>query len=481
MNETKFYLKSFFTNRRLKSINLLIDNNWTKTSIKIQNCKQKINKNIKRIGRSDATNLLINKNIKDIYKECQKYWTEHKTFKNKPSRQLREIFLILFPNPNEGVNKGIYDQPDQFNNFLDVLIQQNKQSYLRRLISELLYHYPQNKLLFHQLNKIYNHLDKNKKSNQCFIESNRCFHLTEKKGPAIIASNILDTNKNLDSILKDIWIKERHLLGGIGQSIALHICPLAQGSLQLEDEKMLDRILDYFTSSRYNDLKLIVATLLNPFQDQKPKNNSIQTKITKFLDQRVGDPRHKSERWMNMPEQKAIFLRWKVDETIKNFLELLTYTAKEDLDADRMWPFRKEFIECYWQEGHINDAWIILGKKDYDNRNKFLEKDFEGYGQLQEGNSAHSVLLFQIDDLTISEWNYNGKARIWKENNQHAPKFYEKIYFRDDLASYSYSDLELVHRDAEVYSWQKRLSEYIKKQTGIEPPLKLSKKIYHYH
>ena len=116
-----------------------------------------------------------------------------------------------------------------------------------------------------------------------------------------------------------------------------------------------------------------------------------------------------------MPLQKKIFLRWKIDETIQGFLDLLSYTAKQNLDADRMWPYRKEFIEIYWKAGHISDAWIVLGKKDYKNRHQFLKEDFDEYGQLLKGNPAHSVLLFQIGDLIISEWNYNGKVRVLDE------------------------------------------------------------------
>ena len=467
-----------FVKKELRQKVSHIDNIWIKTSEKIQSSKQEIDKNIKRIGKSDITNLLTNRNIEDIYKEYQKYWNQYKTFKNIPRKQLREGFLILFPNSNKGIDKGLYDCPHQFDDFLTQC--KNKQSYLRRLISELLYYYPKNKLLlFTQLNKIYNHLDKNKKSNHLFIQANRHFYLIEEKGPSIIAKNILDTSKDLDSILKDIWIKERHLSCGIGEQIAKEICIVVKDLTENKD--ILNRLLEYFSgkkAARYNQIQPIAKTLLDPFKNKAPEK-SVKTKITKFLDQHIGDPRHKSERWINMPEQKAIFLRWKVDETIKDFLELLTYTAQENYDADRMWRYRKEFIECYWEADFIRDAWIVLGKKDYENKDKFLKEGLHEYGQLQKGNlSAHSVLLIRIGDLIISEWNYNGKIRIWKEGNKYAPQFYQKEYNRNDVIKGA--NKEFIHSNSEEYSWQKRVSDYIYNYTGILCPDKLQRKSYDY-
>ena len=64
-----------------------------------------------------------------------------------------------------------------------------------------------------------------------------------------------------------------------------------------------------------------------------------------------------------MDKEKSIFLKWKISETLKHFFELLSYTAKQASDADRMWSYRKEFIEAYWKEGSYKRCLDRLRKR----------------------------------------------------------------------------------------------------------------------
>ena len=365
MNVQKFHLKSFFKEQTSKSKSLIIENTWIKINPILENCQ----KAIKKIGQGKSIEIKPPKSLKEIYDECQNHWAEHKNFKDMPFRQLKNLFFILFANPNEGVEKGIYDSNDQFEDFLNILIQKDRQLYLRRLISELLFYYPKDSFLFDRLAKIYLFLDQNRRSHQPLILANQKFDLIKENGPAIMAQNILDTNKDLDSTLNALWLKEKHLSSnGIGQAIVTSLCQSVQIAIQNEDQTVLDRFLEYLinkksNTTRYSDTQPIVKALLNPFKDRKPQKIDFKKKITKFLDQNVGDPRQNPEKWINMPDQRQIFLKWKIDETIQDFLDLLSYTAQENIDADRMWPYRKEFIEYYWKAGHVSDAWIVLGKK----------------------------------------------------------------------------------------------------------------------
>ena len=489
-----YHLESFFKRNHylnsLKQVNVYATgNSWVKVQERLQEDKEKIKDSIEKIGCCNKLYLITVEDIRDIYNQYQKHIESYKTVKNIKSRKLRQLLRILFPNTKEGVDKGLYDSQDQFEDFVDTLIERNKQSLLKGVISELLYHYPkdQTNLLFERLHYIYCHLDQDKKSHQVFIKANKQFELINKEGPSKIAQNIMDTSKNLDSILKSLWIGERQLSSGIGQEIVKEICSLAQSQSLIEDSKSLDRFLTYFSGTpvkaeyetytiRCKNIQPIVETLLGPFRHKVPSRDG-KKKITKFLDQYVGDPRHKSEKWIAMPREKEIFLKWKIDETIKDFLELLSYTAKKDFDVDRMWKYRKEFIECYWKENHISDAWIVLGRRDYENRDKFLKEGLHDYGQLVLGGMPHhSGLLFQIGDLIVSEWNYNGKARIWRKDGRYAPKFYKQEYSRDDLIRGS--DEEVIHNYAEEYHWQRKMSDYIEAYTGIKCPEALSEKLY---
>ena len=351
-------------------------------------------------------------------------------------------------------------------------------------------------------------MNKEKPSHKLLFEANNRFRLLEKSGPHTIAKNILDIQNDLSALLSELWIKERHLLNGIGDKIVKELCEMVQWPLKRlaeklfhqTDEKILERFLEYLSgeknhhviqsvsesnipphqsseiSGRYGDIQLIVKTLLNPFEHKEPEKG-VKTTITQFLDQHIGDPRFFSEKWIAMPKEKNIFLKWKTGETIKDFLELLTYTAKKDPNADRMWPYRKEFIESYWEVGHITGAWIILGREAYKDRSKFLKEKSDNYGRITKGaNSLHSALIYKIGTLTVSEWNYNGKVRVWNEGNKDAPAFYqkEKEYTKKDLTKNP--DKEIIHSSAKRYYWQKKLSDYIDEYTDIPCPEDLRKK-----
>ena len=338
--KNKLFIQDLF--KSYKSIGSSVDVEWKHLPEKIKPFKDQIKKYNRRIGSFDIINSNNTpQNLESIYRDYQEYWNEHKTIKELSFKKIKELIYILFPNPNEGIKKGLYDNHEQFHDYLDILIKKNKPSYLKRLISELLYHYPKNEdLLFKRLDKIYSHLDKNKTSNQPLFKANKKFKLIEKIGPSLIADDIFK-NTNLDVVLQNIWIKERHLLNGIGSKIVNCLCKLVKQPIANEDKIILNRFLEYLlgknkvtyndmiSTIRYNDITPIVKVLLNPFEYTRPQE-LIKTKITKFLDNNIGDPRFQSEKWISMPKQKSIFLRWKVGETIENFLELVSYTSKKN-------------------------------------------------------------------------------------------------------------------------------------------------------
>jgi len=494
-DKNEFFLQNFFEEqeRRPKNINL-------KLSVKkMEEYKKEMDENIKRMGDFELKNFTILTH-KEIYEEYQKNWQTKGTVKECHSKDLRNCLQILFYNSNEKGQTSIYDNAEQLDDFLNTLIQKNKQVLLKRLFGDLLVYYPADKLFFERLAKIYKSLDKQKKSHQSIIEANDKFSLTEQTAPFNIAQNILDIdiNKSLSSVLARIWLKEEHLIsGGIGKTIVEELCTLmkkkvvvkklsirTEHDVQTEDELILERFLEYLSGQneiRFTQCKKLVAeVLLRPFENQiSDLKARIQQKITEFLDKCIGDPRFESEKWINMDREKAIFLKWKIGETLKDFFELLSYTSRKDPDADRMWQHREEFIKAYWKAGHIREAWIVLGKEAYKKRNKFLKKDNTSYGQIPKGaNPVHSVLLFQIGDLVLSEWNYNGKVRLWDSYNKKAPLFYKKAYSRDELIEYPKK--EIIHASNDRYYWQNELSQYIQDYTGIPCPESLQRKIDKY-
>ena len=498
----KFHLKSFFESEGLKPKAFdNIYNQFSQAAKKIKSHQDQMEKNIQKLGYFEL-NKTSSMNLKDIYNEYQTHWKVEGTVKNLPSKSLRKYFQILFANPNEGIPKGLYDDSEQFEDFLEALIKQNRQSYLKRLISDLLYYYPNNKKFFFQhLNRIYGCLDRKRKSNQALFKANKEFLIIKEKGPEIIVQHILNSKKNLSETLSRIWLREKHLISnGIGGAIVKKLCDSAKYSIQTQNKIILECFIKYLSGAnniprfnnsqpakyysrtlaiikannipRFNNSQPVVSVLLRPFKESPP-TQTIKKEITKFLDQYIGDPRFKPEKWINMEIEKDIFLKWKIGETLKDFFELLSYTAKQQSDSNRMWADRKEFIEAYWKEGQIRAAWIVLGREDYKHRLKFLKENFNGYGKIVRGAYRNqSVLLFQIGSLTLSEWNYNGKARVWIDN---PPQFYKTEYSREDLIKNPKEGF--IHSYSDRYYWQKRLSQYIEEYTGIPCPEKLRKKM----
>ena len=523
MKKNKYFLRDFFKSWRKERSAFLksLEVPWKNLPGKIERDKSAIRENSKKMGDFDENNFQEPKNLKKIYLEIQNYWTRHKTFKDASPQQLKNLLFILFPNPNEGVTNGIYDIPEQFKDFLETLIQKNRQINLKSLLKELLFYYPKDKvadreLLFSRMDKILRGLKANKqsmqkKTNILLFEADKSFHLTKESGPKKIAQSLLNINNDLSNILQSLWLKERHLSSnGIGKEIVKELCDLvqwpiqrlAEGPVKKEDELILSRFLEYlsgeagkspnyealrqkapdtlsFDSGRYPDIQPIVKALLIPFEEKQKIEESIQGAVTLFLDRHIGDPRSHPERWLSMTKEKDIFLKWKIGKTLEDFFVLLDYTAKKDSDAGRMWPYRKEFIESYWHAGYIKAAWIVLGKKAYayGKRNKSLKEDVADYGRIKRGGRLlHSVLLYQIDNLTVSEWNYTGKARIWHKGNKSAPEFYKKEYEKKELIENP--DHELSHYGVETYAWQRKMVNYITDFTGIPCPENLEKQLY---
>ena len=206
--KNKFALKSFFKDEGLKPYNF--DIIWNQMRKKIEPYQKEIKKNIKKMGDSDDIRKMPNFSLKNIYDEYQQIWKEHQTVKTIKTRQLKQYFFILFPNPNEGLPIGLYDNPKQFNDFLSALILKNKQSYLKKLVSDLLFHYPKDKpLLFERLKNIYNKLDKQKNSNQALLKAKEEFELIEENASRLIAQNILDIKKDLFSEILSQNLVER--------------------------------------------------------------------------------------------------------------------------------------------------------------------------------------------------------------------------------------------------------------------------------
>ena len=218
----------------------------------------------------------------------------------------------------------------------------------------------------------------------------------------------------------------------------------------------------------------MASALLRPFQDQNP-HKAVQEEIKSFLLQEFGDLRLNPKKWARVDKvAQEVFHRWLVEGTLKDFFQLLDQQARNYKDADRQWPYRSAFWSAYLKKGYIVDAWVVLGEQVQVDAQRFLGRlSAVNYATLISGYNAkkeHAVLMLRLGDLIVVEWSHTSKVRLWHENNSQKPRLYKNSYNRLDLV-YG-NDFELAHQGAERGTWQKKLEQYIRQQTGIRLSLR---------
>ncbi len=100
---------------------------------------------------------------------------------------------------------------------------------------------------------------------------------------------------------------------------------------------------------------------------------------------------------------------------------------------------------------------------------KIDDWELKTHGRLLKGDLVlpnHSVLLLKFKGgLVVAEWSHNGKGRFWLPGNKNAPQFYKSKYYRREVVDNC--DFEFIHVYGEKYSWQRKVSKWIKEQIGV--------------
>lgn len=220
---------------------------------------------------------------------------------------------------------------------------------------------------------------------------------------------------------------------------------------------------------RYPQKKyVLIESMLRPWVDKTPSSDLCK-KILEFLLKNFHDPRTIDGRtnWVGVSEESLKVIRkWLASKTLEQFFAIIKKTAKDD-----HWSYRHKFWKAYYDDGYIDDAWVALGKDSRSEArfhsshgNELIAASVKGSGV----KADHSVLIFKVAGLTISEWSHDGKCRVWYESNRKSPKLYEDSYLAEQLREHE--NFGIPHHSSEKYSWQKKLSEYIEHHTGIRMP-----------
>jgi hypothetical protein len=153
-------------------------------------------------------------------------------------------------------------------------------------------------------------------------------------------------------------------------------------------------------------------------------------------------------------------LRWLVSASLEDFFALISRRAQEN-----HWRYRKAFWSAYLKRGVIGHAWVILGWNAEGEARRQWRDAMPAHGRLTGADPDHSVLLLQIGTVIVVEFSHMGACRLWRQNDQHCPRFYQQEYPRAALRLNP--GYELAHRGSASYAWQRELADTIRSETGI--------------
>jgi hypothetical protein len=216
--------------------------------------------------------------------------------------------------------------------------------------------------------------------------------------------------------------------------------------------------------------------LILPFEDTQPHEH-IRKRLKDVIVKSYGDPRlagtgrswpylqndpGQDKRWRGM----AVIKRWLVADSIDLFFLIIDRHA-----IDRQWRRRRALWKGYFDQGDIENAWLILGVQPTETarRIKIEEENSElEWGTLRGAGSDQSVLLMTVGDVTVLDWSHSGAFRAWRSDNANIPSFYRGSYDAgEDLRTEP--DFRKVHGG----DWEPDVINFIRNETGITPPVDL--------
>jgi len=302
-------------------------------------------------------------------------------------------------------------------------------------------------------------------------------------GADTLARAVLDGSEELETVLESAALSGQLARSGFASTAFSAAVRVMGARLRSGDAlgQSLERLLTWSIDSnatrtqlRYPAVRTELANaLLKPFQDGNPASGA-GGRIKTYLLETFGDPRLDRSQWQGVsPDAEEVMLRWLVESTLEDFFRFVAHVASQDAEADRMWYYRHAFWRAYLNRGVIEQAWIVFGAQAAREARRRFRDETGAYGQLRSGQNVkpnHAVLLLKVGELTISEWSHVGKYRIWRPDNESAPRFYRPEYRRPDLVTNP--DRDGSHHGAESGSWQRRLAQAIREETGISIPMK---------
>lgn len=285
-------------------------------------------------------------------------------------------------------------------------------------------------------------------------------------------------DKTLDELMSDLMLWPEFNSTRLGLAVL-------QAGLQFPPQKLrepqtVNRIMQWEQKMQVRIVKthLRIAfadSLLLPWGKERKVTAELKEPLLEFFLQQYHDPRlirHANYQWEGVqPDSIEVMQYLLAGDTLKTFMRILEHTA------DEIWRYRQKFWMAYYDAGHIEEAWLVLGSNAQTAAQNTIDKKTSlHFGRLEGGAQPNqSVLLLRIGDLIFSEWSHNGSLRAYKKNNPDAPSLYQLSYHGDDLRDTVSLDFheglnkrpQLTHSHSDSGTWQRKARDMIHDQTNI--------------
>jgi hypothetical protein len=306
-----------------------------------------------------------------------------------------------------------------------------------------------------------------------WAERQRRFSLFEPgKAPLEVAKHCTAPNASLEAKLEEAGVKGICRFGGMeaaafGAGLRLmrysfENRPTSQASPRMERTiAWYEKALAEGGSLAFQAQRPAMASvLLLPWQERAPED-ALRERITEVLLKHFKDPRIHPQNWLKVPDEAtAVLRRWLTRIALEQFFEVVDQVAERG-----QWMYRRPFWMSYYKEKVIDDAWVLFGPAARRLATTVLD-DGAAFGLIRDPRlQSHCILLLRVGGLTVADVSHNGKCRIWRDGNGHAPPLYRKAYGRVELEDGP--DLEQVHWGSSNYRWQGWVSGFIRSATGI--------------
>ena len=209
------------------------------------------------------------------------------------------------------------------------------------------------------------------------------------------------------------------------------------------------------------------------------KESKYYLRAKELIDNNFEDPRIGESTWPTISEylggdttrQVCIetVKKWHIFQSIRLFFKIIEEVVEDG--NDHQFPQRRDFWIDYFNRGLVSDAWVVLAKKGAEEAARYRKQgdhDFAklSWASLTGAKPDQCVLLMKIGNITVVEWSHSGACRVWKKDDNNAPKFSSKHYTGSELRATVFDEKKDRIRHDPAGNWKTSITKRINHYSG---------------